>query len=143
MSDQRRHPATLRRSVEVHSRGSAEWAPAATPWRPADQEELPRTVYERGRLRIDFDAYEVWVDGHPVRMVRREFQLLRFFVRAANRVFDRTQILARVWPEAHVTAHTVDVHVHRLRRCIEVDPEHPALIVTVRGVGWKFDERAL
>lgn len=102
-----------------------------------------RAVYERGRLRIDFDAYEVWADGQPVHLMRREFQLLRFFVESANRVFDRTQILARVWPGARVNPRTVDVHVYRLRRCIERDPMHPELLVTVRGVGWRFDERSL
>jgi len=105
--------------------------------------QLPRDVYENGRLRIDFDAYEVWVDGRPVHLFRREFQLLRFFVRAANRVFDRTQILAHVWPEARVNPRTVDVHVYRLRRCIERDPVRPEILVTVRGVGWKFNARAL
>ena len=105
--------------------------------------EPPRSVYEQGRLRIDFDAYEVWVDGRPVRLLRREFQLLRFFVRSANRVFDRAQILAAVWPEAQVNPRTVDVHVHRLRRRIERDPVHPKVLVSIRGVGWKFDERAL
>jgi two-component system response regulator RegX3 len=105
--------------------------------------EPPRNVYESGRLRIDFDAYEVWVDGRPVHLLRREFQLLRFFVRSANRVFDRAQILAHVWPEARVNQRTVDVHVYRLRRCIERDPVHPEILVTVRGVGWKFNERAL
>jgi two-component system response regulator RegX3 len=105
--------------------------------------EPPRAVYQRGRLRIDFDAYEVWVDGRPVHLMRREFQLLRFFVQSLNRVFDRTHILAHVWPGMCVNPRTVDVHVYRLRRCIERDPMHPELLVTVRGVGWKFDERPL
>jgi len=103
----------------------------------------PRSVYERGRLRIDFDAYEVWVDGHPIHLMRREFQLLRFFVQSANRVFDRIQILTHIWPRARVNPRTVDVHVYRLRRCIERDPMRPELLVTVRGVGWRFDERTL
>ncbi len=102
-----------------------------------------RSIYELGRLRIDFDAHQVWVDGHAVHLMRREFQLLRFFVQSANCVFDRTQILARVWPGAQVNPRTVDVHVYRLRRSLERDPEHPELFVTVRGVGWRFDERPL
>lgn len=106
-------------------------------------EDLARSVYEKGRLRVDFDAYEVWADGRPVHLMRREFELLRFLVRSANRVFDRTQILAHVWPEAQVNPRTVDVHVYRLRRCIERDPIHPEVLVTVRGVGWRFDERSL
>jgi two-component system, OmpR family, alkaline phosphatase synthesis response regulator PhoP len=105
--------------------------------------EPPRRVYECGRLRIDFDAYEVWVDGHSVHLLRREYELLRFFVESPNRVFDRTQILAHVWPRARINPRTVDVHVYRLRHCLERDPEHPELFVTVRGVGWRFDERTL
>ena len=107
------------------------------------REESPRSIYEKGRLRVDFDAYEVRADGRPVHLMRREFQLLCFFVRSANRVFDRAQILAHVWPLAQVNPRTVDVHVYRLRRCIERDPMHPELLVTVRGVGWRFDERPL
>ncbi len=110
---------------------------------PQADVDPPRSVYEQGRLRIDFDAYEVWVDGRSVRLLRREFQLLRFFARSANRVFDRAQILAAVWPLARVNSRTVDVHVYRLRRQIERDPVHPEVLVTVRGVGWKFNERAL
>jgi DNA-binding response OmpR family regulator len=105
--------------------------------------EPARSIYELGRLRIDFDAYQVWADGRAVHLMRREFQLLRFFVQSANRVFDRTQILAQVWPRARVNPRTVDVHVYRLRRALERDPEHPELFVTVRGVGWRFDERPL
>jgi len=99
--------------------------------------------YELGRLRIDFHAYQVWVGGRSVHLMRREFELLRFFVQAANCVFDRTQILAHVWPGARVNPRTVDVHVYRLRRSLERDPEHPELFVTVRGVGWRFDEQPL
>ncbi len=106
-------------------------------------QDVPRNLYDRGYLRIDFDAYEVWVGGHPVHLMRREFQLLRFFVQSANRVFDRTQILKHVSPRARVNPRTVDVHVYRLRRCIERDPVRPELLVTVRGVGWRFDERTL
>ena len=103
----------------------------------------PHTVYEKGRLRIDFDACEISVDGRPVRFRRREFQLLRFFVEWANRVIDRNQIIAQVWPGTPVKAQTVDVHVCRLRRYLERDPVHPEVLVTVRGMGWKFNERAL
>jgi DNA-binding response OmpR family regulator len=107
------------------------------------RQNLTPNVYERGYLQIDFDAYQVWVDGRSVHLTRREFQLLRFFVQSANRVFDRTQILAHVWPRVRINPRTVDVHVYRLRHSLERDPEHPELFVTVRGVGWRFDERTL
>ncbi|MCK6555782.1 response regulator transcription factor [Candidatus Binatia bacterium] len=106
--------------------------------------ERRQDVYEKGRLRIDFDRYEVFVDGKSVELSLREFELLRFFVRSPNRVFDRLQILDLVWGhETHVEPRTVDVHVRRLRTRIERDDAHPELIVTVRGVGYKFNDRAL
>lgn len=106
--------------------------------------ERRQDVYEKGRLRIDFDTYEVFVDGRKVDLSLREFELLRFFVRSPNRVFDRLQILDLVWGhETHVEPRTVDVHVRRLRTRIERDDANPELIVTVRGVGYKFNERAL
>lgn len=105
---------------------------------------MPANVYEQGRLRIDFDAYEVFVDGQQVHLFLREFQLLRFFVQSPNHVFRREQILDLVWgPEASIDLRTVDVHIRRLRTVIERDDAHPELIVTVRGVGYKFAERAL
>jgi two-component system alkaline phosphatase synthesis response regulator PhoP len=101
-------------------------------------------AYEKGRLRIDFDNYEVCLDGTTLELTRREFELLRFFVRSPNRVYDRLQILDLVWgQETYVEPRTVDVHVRRLRARIERDDAKPELIQTVRGVGYKFDERAL
>jgi two-component system alkaline phosphatase synthesis response regulator PhoP len=110
----------------------------------ADDSERPHAVYEKGRLRIDFDTYEVRLDGKPLVLSLREFELLRFFVRSPNRVFDRLQILDLVWgQDTYVEPRTVDVHVRRLRARIERDDAHPELILTVRGVGYKFNDRAL
>lgn len=106
--------------------------------------ERPANVYEKGRLRIDFDTYEVFLDGQQVDLSLREFELLRFFVRSPNRVFDRLQILDLVWgQDTNVEPRTVDVHVRRLRKLIERDDAHPELLLTVRGVGYKFNDRAL
>src|SRR5262249_52892625 len=105
---------------------------------------VPHEVFERGRLRIDFDTYEVFVEGRPVNLSLREFELLKFFVRHPNRVYDRLQLLDLVWGrETHVEPRTVDVHIRRLRRRIERDDAVPELIVTVRGVGYKFSPAAL
>ncbi len=106
--------------------------------------ERPANVYEKGRLRVDFDTYEVSLDGCQVDLSLREFELLRFFIRSPNRVFDRLQILDLVWgPDTNVEPRTVDVHVRRLRKLIERDDAHPELLLTVRGVGYKFNDRAL
>ena len=104
----------------------------------------PHEVFERGRLRIDFDTYEAFLDGHRVDLSLREFELLKFFVRHPNRVYDRLQVLDLVWGrDTHVEPRTVDVHVRRLRKRIERDDASPELIVTVRGVGYKCDLDAL
>jgi len=106
--------------------------------------QRPHEVYEKGRLHIDFDTYEVRLDDKKVDLSLREFELLRFFARYPNRVFDRLQILDLVWgQDTYVEPRTVDVHVRRLRARIERDDANPELIVTVRGVGYKFDDRAL
>ena len=107
------------------------------------RQDPPHNLYERGYLRIDFDAYLVWREGRPVHLTRREFELLRFFVGRANRVVSRKEILTQLWPRGRVRPRTVDVHVFRLRHCLEREPEHPELFVTVRGVGVRFDERPL
>ncbi len=106
--------------------------------------ERPAEVYERGRLRIDFDSHEVWLNGRALELSLREFELLKFFVRNPNRVFDRLTILDLVWGhDTYVEPRTVDVHVRRLRLLIERNPARPDLIHTVRGVGYKFNDQAL
>jgi phosphate regulon transcriptional regulator PhoB len=101
-------------------------------------------VFERGRLRIDFDRHEAWLDGKPLELSLREFQLLRFFVRNPNRVYDRLTILDLVWGnDTYVEPRTVDVHVRRLRMLVERDASNPELIQTVRGVGYRFNEQGL
>lgn len=110
---------------------------------PPHLDQVPR-IYNRGRLKLDFDTYEVEVDGVSVPLSLREFELLRFFVTSPNRVYDRLQLLDLVWgQDTHVEPRTVDVHVRRLRKRIERDDANPELILTVRGVGYKFNERAL
>ena len=117
---------------------------SATERAPFPRFDYMSDAYEKGRLRIDFAAYEVWLDGRPVHLSLRDFELLRFFVRSPNRVFDRSLILKLVWGnDTHVTARTVDVHVRRLRLRVERDAANPELIVTVRGVGYRFNDRIL
>src|SRR5437762_528987 len=90
------------------------------------------------------DTYEVCLDGVRVGLSLREFELLKFFVRHPQRVYDRLQLLDLVWgPDTHVEPRTVDVHIRRLRKRIERNDAAPELIVTVRGVGYKFNPDAL
>ena len=104
----------------------------------------PHEFFERGRLRIDFDTYQAFLDGQEVKLSLREFELLSFLVRHPNRVFERTQLLDLVWGrDTYVEPRTVDVHVRRLRTRVERDDRKPELILTVRGVGYKFNDAAL
>jgi two-component system alkaline phosphatase synthesis response regulator PhoP len=109
---------------------------------PASKEPVP--AYERGGLKIDFATYEVSLNGKTVKLTLKEFELLRFLVQNPNRVLSRDQLLDRVWGgDTFVTPRTVDVHIRRLRKAIEKDDSKPKWILTLRGVGYKFDEKAL
>jgi phosphate regulon transcriptional regulator PhoB len=100
--------------------------------------------YDRGRLRIDFGTYEVFVDGTMRDLALREFELLRFFVQHPMRVYSREQLLDLVWGrDTFVEPRTVDVHVRRLRQQLERDDARPELILTVRSVGYRFNPDAL
>ena len=101
-------------------------------------------IYEKGPLKINVSTFEVAVKGKPVRLTLKEFELLRFLVQNPNRVLSRDQILDRVWgSETFVDSRTVDVHIRRLRKAVEENDTKPKWVLTVRGVGYKFDEKAL
>src|SRR5271169_1854657 len=98
---------------------------------------------EIGALRIDPAAYRVSRAGKPVPMSTLEFRLLYFLAARANRVFTRDQLLDGVWgTERFVTPRSVDVYVRRLREKIEMDPQHPVYMKTIRGAGYLFETRA-
>jgi len=101
-------------------------------------------VYEKGPLKINFSTYETIVRGKAARLTLKEFELLGFLVHNPNRVLSRDQLLDRVWGgEVFVDPRTVDVHIRRLRKAIEKNDRKPDWILTVRGVGYKFHEKAL
>ena len=109
----------------------------------AGQTETP-PAYQKGGLKIDFATYEVAVRGKPIKLTLKEFELLKFLVQNPNRVLNRDQLLDRVWGgDTFVTPRTVDVHIRRLRKAIEKDDSNPKWILTLRGVGYKFNEKAL
>jgi two-component system alkaline phosphatase synthesis response regulator PhoP len=101
----------------------------------------PSSVFEFGDLRVDIASREVSLRGEPVELRRREFDLLAFLCASPRRVLTRDQLLLNVWHSAPdwQTAATVSEHVHRLRSKIEDDPTRPRRIVTVRGVGYRFE----
>jgi DNA-binding response OmpR family regulator len=94
-----------------------------------------------GPLEIDTSGRQISVDGQPMTLTAREFDLLLHFARHPGRVFSRAQLLDSVWGYGHDGyEHTVNSHINRLRSKIEPDPAHPELIVTVWGVGYKLEQ---
>jgi two-component system response regulator RegX3 len=108
--------------------------------RGAEPEELTPSVVEAGPVRIDVERHLVSVRGEIVPMPLKEFDLLEFLVRNAGRVLTRGQLIDRVWGSDYVgDTKTLDVHVKRVRAKIEEDPGNPVSLVTVRGLGYKFE----
>ncbi len=94
---------------------------------------------EHAGMSIDARRREVTIDGVPVELTAREFDLLLHFARHPGRVFSRVQLLDAVWGYSHEGyEHTVNTHINRLRTKIEENPSKPRYIQTVWGVGYKF-----
>ncbi|WP_300079530.1 response regulator transcription factor [Propioniciclava sp.] len=107
--------------------------------RGQDAELLP-DVIEASGVRMDVERHEVFVDGEPVRLALKEFELLEMLLRNSGRVMTRGQLIDRVWGADYVgDTKTLDVHVKRLRGKIETDPGNPQILLTVRGLGYKFN----
>ena len=97
-------------------------------------------VMSVGSIRMDVDRHQVVVNGIPVSLPLKEFELLEFLMRNAGRVLTRMQLIDRVWGSDYVgDTKTLDVHIKRLRAKIQTDPANPTLIQTVRGLGYKME----
>ena len=99
----------------------------------------PGDGIRRGDLELNVDRYEVLLDGEPLELTYKEFELLKFLATHPGRVFSRDQLLNQVWGYNFIGGtRTVDVHIRRLRA--KLGPKHASLIDTVRNVGYKFLE---
>ncbi len=108
--------------------------------RGTDVDELLPGVLEAGPVRMDVERHTVTVAGRPAVLPLKEFELLEFFLRNAGRVLTRGQLIDRIWGANYVgDTKTLDVHVKRLRGRIEPDPGAPRHLLTVRGLGYKFE----
>jgi two-component system response regulator RegX3 len=108
--------------------------------RGGEPDELITATVEAGPVRMDVERHVVSVDGDHVAMPLKEFDLLEMLLRNAGRVLTRGQLIDRVWGSDYVgDTKTLDVHVKRLRAKIEPDPGNPKYLVTVRGLGYKFE----
>lgn len=98
------------------------------------------SVLEVGHVRLDADRHEVFVRNKEVRLPLKEFELLEALLENAGRVMTREVLIDRVWGPSYCgDSKTLDVHVKRLRAKIEADPTSPVSIVTIRGLGYKFE----
>ncbi|MFW6597553.1 response regulator [Propionibacteriaceae bacterium Y2011] len=108
--------------------------------RRGQEVELVPDVVESAGVRMDVERHEVSVNGEKVKLALKEFELLEMLLRNAGRVMTRGQLIDRIWGADYVgDTKTLDVHIKRLRTKIEVDPSSPRYLVTVRGLGYKFE----
>jgi DNA-binding response OmpR family regulator len=98
----------------------------------------PEAILDFGRLKVDLRAREIWVDDKPVALTAREFELLQMFTEHPRQVLTRETLFETLWGPFG-DRHSLTVHIGRLREKIEVDPSNPRYIVTVWGVGYRFE----
>jgi two-component system response regulator RegX3 len=103
-------------------------------------QEESGSLLTAGPVEIDVESHKVKVNGEFVTFPLKEFELLEFLVRNSGRVLTRTQLIDRIWGSDYFgDTKTLDVHIKRLRAKIEKDPANPVLILTIRGLGYKFE----
>jgi two-component system response regulator RegX3 len=105
-----------------------------------ESSEKVETVISAGPVEIDIESHKVKVLGEYVSFPLKEFELLEFLVRNSGRVLTRVQLIDRIWGSDYFgDTKTLDVHIKRLRAKIEKDPANPVFILTIRGLGYKFE----
>ena len=108
--------------------------------RRIDVENDHDAILESGSVRMDVERHTVAVDGKDVAMPLKEFELLELLLRNAGRVLTRGQLIDRVWGADYFgDTKTLDVHIKRIRSKIERKPSEPEMLVTVRGLGYRFE----
>ncbi len=118
------------RAVLARARGGVPGIPA-----PANKVRI-------GNAEVDFAAYCLVRSGKRIGLARRELDLLRYFLANEGEALDRTRILSEVWgPDESPTSRTIDTHILKLRKKLEIDPEAPRHFLTVHGVGYCFSRR--
>ena len=108
--------------------------------RLADEDDVDEAVLEAGTVRMDVERHTVEVRGAETQMPLKEFELLELLLRNAGRVLTRGQLIDRVWGSDYFgDTKTLDVHIKRIRSRIEESPSEPKMLVTVRGLGYRFE----
>jgi two-component system response regulator RegX3 len=104
------------------------------------ESELDERVLDGGRVSLDNDRHTVSVAGQQINMPLKEFELLEVLMRNSGRVLTRGQLIDRVWGSDYFgDTKTLDVHIKRIRSRIEENPGEPVMLVTVRGLGYRFE----
>lgn len=105
------------------------------------EDEIDDGVVEVGEIRMDIERHTLTVRGELTPMPLKEFELLEYLMRNSGRVLTRGQLIDRVWgPDYFGDTKTLDVHIKRIRSRVEETPSSPKLLVTVRGLGYRFEE---
>lgn len=99
-------------------------------------------VFSVGNLQVDFGEAAVYVSGERVQLKAMEYKLLAYLVKNKNRVIPKDEFFKHVWEDSFSEDNTLNVHIRRLREKIEVNPNEPKLIKTVRGTGYIFEVRS-
>tara|TARA_B100000519_G_scaffold41975_3_gene32261 strand:+ start:310 stop:990 length:681 start_codon:yes stop_codon:yes gene_type:complete len=108
--------------------------------RRIDASDSDEGVLEAGSVRMDVERHSVAVNGAEISMPLKEFELLELLLRNAGRVLTRGQLIDRVWGADYFgDTKTLDVHIKRIRSKIEPDPAQPTMLMTVRGLGYRFE----
>lgn len=108
-------------------------------WRSDSSRRDAARVFEFGRARINFDTFEVSVDGQSVKLTHMELKLLQYFVEHEGKVITRAELLEKVWGQpSSISTRTIDNFIVRLRQYFEDDPAAPRHFLTLRGAGYRF-----
>ena len=94
--------------------------------------------YSDGRLLVDFDAMQVFINNEPVKLTQLEFKLLSYLIQNENRVISKQELFENVWEDKFTGDGTLNVHIRKIREAVERDPGSPGYIITVWGGGYKF-----
>jgi len=104
-----------------------------------DPEDKAENLFRSSGLEVNFRQHKCLTNGEEVSLTALEFELLKYLIRNRGRVINRDELLDEVWgKDVFVTLRTVDTHIANLRNKIENDPSKPKLIISIRGVGYKF-----
>ena len=108
--------------------------------RRVGEEKKIEDIFEFSDVSIDFRRHEVLKAGEKIHLTALEFKLLRFFIEKKGEVVTRDNLLDEAWGDAIISPRTLDSHIVHLRKKIEPDPSHPQYLISIRGVGYRFED---